>query len=54
MSQPLDGTRQNDVLTYGLSLARAVTNRTEIVGELNGRASVATASRRQARRAADG
>jgi len=39
MSQPLDGTRQNDVLTYGFSLARAVTNRTEIVGEVNGRAS---------------
>jgi len=41
MSQPLDGTRQNDELTYGLSLARAVTNSTEIVGEINGRASVA-------------
>ena len=42
MSQPLDGTRQNDVLAYGLSFARAVTNRTEIVGEVNGRASVAS------------
>src|SRR5262249_52336955 len=42
MSEPLDGTRQNDVLTYGLSFARAVTNRTEIVGEINGRASVRT------------
>jgi hypothetical protein len=41
VSQPLDGTRQNDVLTYGVSLARAVTNRSEIVGEVNGRASVA-------------
>jgi hypothetical protein len=41
MSQPLDGTRQNDVLTYGFSLARAVTAKTEIVGEVNGRASVA-------------
>ena len=41
MSQPLDGTRQNDVLAYGFSLARAVTSRTEIVGEVNGRASVA-------------
>ncbi len=39
MSQPLDGTRQNDELTYGFSLARAVTNKTEIVGEINGRAS---------------
>ena len=41
MSQPLDGTRQNDVLAYGFSLARAVTSKTEIVGEVNGRASVA-------------
>ena len=41
MSQPLDGTRQNDVLTYGFSLARAVTNTTEVVGEIVGRASVA-------------
>jgi hypothetical protein len=40
MSEPLDGTRQNDVLTYALSFARAVTNRSEIVGEINGRASV--------------
>jgi len=42
MSEPLEGTRQNDVLTYGLSFARAVTSRTEIVGEINGRASVRT------------
>jgi outer membrane putative beta-barrel porin/alpha-amylase len=41
MSQPLDGTRQNDELTYGFSLARAVTNNIEVVGEINGRASVA-------------
>ena len=40
MSQPLDATRQNDELVYGLSFARAVTNRTEIVGEVYGRASV--------------
>jgi hypothetical protein len=40
MSEPLDGTRQNDLLSYGLSFARAVTNRTEVVGEVNGRASV--------------
>lgn len=40
MSQPLDATRQNDVLVYGLSFARALTNRTEIVGEVFGRASV--------------
>jgi Putative MetA-pathway of phenol degradation len=41
MSQPLDGTRQNDELAYGLSFARAVTNQAEIVGEVYGRASVA-------------
>jgi hypothetical protein len=41
MSQPLDGTRQNDELLYGFSLARAVTNSTEVVGEIYGRASVA-------------
>jgi hypothetical protein len=41
MSQPLDGTRQNDVLVYGLSLARAVTSGIEVVGEVTGRASVA-------------
>lgn len=39
MSEPLDATKQNDVLAYGLSFARALTDRTEIVGELNGRAS---------------
>jgi hypothetical protein len=33
------GDRQNDDLTYGLSLARAVTQRAEFVGELNGRVS---------------
>jgi hypothetical protein len=31
------GDRQNDVLTYGLSFARAVTSRAEVVGEINGR-----------------
>jgi hypothetical protein len=41
MSQPLDGTRQNDVLVYGFSLARAVTGGTEVVGEIVGRASTA-------------
>jgi hypothetical protein len=44
MSQPLDGTRQNDELMYGFSLARAVTNSIEIVGEIHGRASVANGS----------
>ncbi len=40
MTEPLDGTRQNDVLAYGFSLARAVTDHAEIVGEINGHASV--------------
>lgn len=31
------GDRQNDVLTYGLSFAKAVTAAAEIVGEVNGR-----------------
>jgi hypothetical protein len=35
-----NGNRQNDVLTYGVSFARAVTQKAELVGELNGRASV--------------
>lgn len=30
------GDRQNDVFTYGLSFARAVTDAAEVVGELNG------------------
>ena len=34
------GDRQNDVVLYGMSFARAITFGTEIVGELNGRASV--------------
>jgi hypothetical protein len=32
------GDRQNDVITYGLSLARAVRQGFEVVGEVNGRA----------------
>jgi hypothetical protein len=39
LGDPTDGERQNDVLLYGASFARAVTNRSEIVGELNGRVS---------------
>lgn len=31
------GDRQNDVLTYGLSVARALTQASEVVGEINGR-----------------
>jgi len=39
LTDPTSGSRQNDVLTYGLSFARALTQATELVGELNGRAS---------------
>ena len=39
LADPTAGNRQNDVLTYGLSFARAVTQETEMVGELNGRIS---------------
>jgi hypothetical protein len=37
LGDPTRGDRQNDVLTYGLSFARAVTQAAEIVGEINGR-----------------
>lgn len=37
LGDPTRGDRQNDVLTYGLSFARAVTQRAEVVGEINGR-----------------
>jgi hypothetical protein len=37
LGDPTRGDRQNDVLTYGLSFARAITQRGEIVGEVNGR-----------------
>ena len=39
LSDPTRGDRQNDVLTYGVSVARAITGASEIVGELNGRVS---------------
>jgi hypothetical protein len=34
---PTRGDIQNDVITYGLSFARALTQRAEVVGEINGR-----------------
>jgi hypothetical protein len=40
LGDPTRGDRQNDVLTYGLSLARAVTMAAELVGEFNGRLDV--------------
>ena len=39
LSDPTRGDRQNDVLTYGFSLARAFSQAAEIVGEINGRLS---------------
>ena len=42
LGDPTRGDRQNDVLAYGLSLARALTNATEVVAEVNGRAHVSS------------
>lgn len=39
LSDATNSTRQNDVLTYGVSMARALTPRAEFVGEINGRVS---------------
>jgi hypothetical protein len=39
LTNPTSGVGQNDVLLYGLSFARAVTQQAELVGELNGRVS---------------
>jgi hypothetical protein len=38
LADPTRGDRQNDLLTYGVSVARAVTAGAELVGEVNGRA----------------
>ena len=37
LGDPTRGDRQNDVLLYGFSLARALTQAAELVGEINGR-----------------
>lgn len=37
LTDPTTGQRQNDVLTYGVSIARAMTHTTEVVAELAGR-----------------
>lgn len=37
LGDPTRGDRQNDVLTYGLSFARAISKGGEVVGEVNGR-----------------
>jgi len=36
LADPTEGARQNDVLTYGFSVARAVAQGLEVVGEING------------------
>jgi hypothetical protein len=40
LGDPTRGDRQNNVLTYGMSFARAATALTEVVGEVNGRANL--------------
>src|SRR3954466_3950396 len=37
LADPVQGNRQNDVFTYGFSIARAVKQGIEVVGEINGR-----------------
>ena len=39
LSDPIEGDRQNDVVTYGVSVARALQQGLEFVGEINGRVS---------------
>jgi len=39
LADPTRGDQQNDVLTYGVSFARAMTQQAELVGEINGRIS---------------
>jgi hypothetical protein len=39
LGDPTRGDRQNDVVTYGLSFARALTQAAEVVGEVNGHVS---------------
>lgn len=36
LGDPTRGDRQNDVVTYGLSFARALTDAAEVIGEING------------------
>ena len=43
LANPTTTLGQNDVLLYGLSFARAITQQAELVGELNGRFSTRSA-----------
>lgn len=40
LGDPTRGDRQNDVLTYGVSLVRALTRQVDVVAELNGRSNL--------------
>lgn len=40
LSDPIAASRQDDVLTFGLSVARAVSEAAELVGEVNGRLNI--------------
>lgn len=42
IGDPTEAARQDDLLTFGVSVARAVTQRAEIVGEFNGRLNLAS------------
>ena len=42
LGDPTRGDRQNDVVTYGFSMARALTQAAEIVGEINGQIDTAS------------
>lgn len=42
LPSPVDGQSQNDVLTYGLSLTRRVSDQFEVLGELAGRSSTSS------------
>ena len=46
LPDPVRGDRQNDVLEYGVSVARAVQPGVELVGELNGRKNTRSGTRR--------
>jgi diaminopimelate epimerase len=45
LGDPTNGNRQNDVVLYGVSFARALTNAAEVVGEVTGRANTRGAGR---------
>ena len=48
LGDPTRGDQQNDVLTYGVSFARALTQQAEVVGEINGHVSTRAVTHRLA------